>query len=104
MSSVDFSIIVNMFGMEGMVALGKLKHPANNSLEVNLEQAKFIIDLLSVLEDKTKGNLSETEQKLLDYTLSNLRLNYVQSSNANEITTASGLNSGSSSGDEGGVA
>jgi hypothetical protein len=104
MSSIDFSVIVNMFGMEGMVALGKLKHPANDSLSVNLEQAKFIIDLLSVLDEKTKGNLTDVEQKLLDYTLSNLRLNYVQSSNSNEITTASGLNSGSNSDNEGGVA
>jgi len=91
MQSVDFSVIVNMFGMEGMVALGKMKHPAMDSLNKNLEHAKFIIDILGVLEEKSKGNLSDTEQRSLEYTLSNLRLNYVQEMSATaEISTASG--------------
>ncbi|MBX7154138.1 MAG: DUF1844 domain-containing protein [Candidatus Kapaibacterium sp.] len=90
MQNVDFSVIVNMFGMEGMVALGKMKHPAMDSLNKNLDHAKFIIDILSVLEDKTKGNLSDTEHRTLDYTLSNLRLNYVQEmSSTSEVSTAS---------------
>lgn len=93
MQNVDFSVIVNMFGMEGMVALGKMKHPAMDSLNKSLDHAKFIIDILSVLEDKTKGNLSDTEHRTLDYTLSNLRLNYVQEmSSTSEVSTASGDN------------
>lgn len=89
MQNVDFSVIVNMFGMEGMVALGKMKHPASDSLQKNLEQAKFIIDILSVLESKTSGNLTDVEQRTLDYTLSNLRLNFVQeSSSATQVSAA----------------
>ena len=53
MNAIDFTIVVNMFAMEGMVALGKLKHPATQTLERNLEHAKFTIDVLSVLKEKT---------------------------------------------------
>ncbi len=85
MQSVDFSIIVNMFSMEGMVALGKLKHPATGTVERNLEQAKFIIDLLGVLQQKTKGNLESSEASLLEQSLSALRLNYVHENSSSEI-------------------
>ncbi len=77
---MDFSVIINMFAMEGMVALGKLKHPASDKIESNLEQAKFIIELLGVLQQKTKGNLDSSESSLLEQTLSTLRLNFVQES------------------------
>lgn len=84
MQSVDFSVIVNMFAMEGMVALGKLKHPATGETECNLDQAKFVIDLLSVLQHKTKGNLDASESNLLEQALSGLRLNYVHESSTGE--------------------
>ena len=45
--------------------------------EKNLEQASFVIDLLAVLQEKTKGNLTDTEARLLDNVLRDLRLNYV---------------------------
>ncbi len=70
--------------MEGMVALGKLKHPATGQIESNLDQAKFIIDLLGVLQVKTKGNLEDSESSLLEQSLSALRLNYVHESTSNE--------------------
>ena len=85
MQSVDFSIIINMFSMEGMVALGKLKHPATGTVERNLEQAKFIIDLLGILQHKTKGNLDASESNLLEQALSALRLNYVHENSSNEV-------------------
>jgi hypothetical protein len=45
--------------------------------EKNLEQASFVIDLLAVLQEKTKGNLTDTEARLIDNVLRDLRLNYV---------------------------
>ncbi len=89
MQAVDFSIVVNMFAMEGMVALGKLKHPGTGEMEQNMEQAKFIIDLLGVLQHKTKGNLDDAESSLLEQTLSALRLNYVHDSNTNDVRVQS---------------
>lgn len=87
METIDFSIVVNMFAMEGMVALGKLKYPATQTLERNLDHAKFTIDVLSVLQDKTANNLDPQEKSLLEQTLSTLRLNYVQERSADSIDT-----------------
>ncbi|MFM8568271.1 MAG: DUF1844 domain-containing protein [Candidatus Kapaibacterium sp.] len=87
METIDFSIVVNMFAMEGMVALGKLKHPATQTLERNLDHAKFTIDVLSVLQDKTANNLDPQEKSLLEQTLSTLRLSYVQELSADSIDT-----------------
>jgi hypothetical protein len=50
--------------------------------EKNLEQASFVIDLLAVLHEKTQGNLTDTEARLLDNVLRDLRLNYVSDNSA----------------------
>ena len=64
-----------------MVHLGKITHPVTGKVERDLETAKFLIDLLGVMEVKTKGNLSGDEQRLLGGVLTNLRLNFVQEAN-----------------------
>ncbi|MES2765985.1 MAG: DUF1844 domain-containing protein [Bacteroidota bacterium] len=78
MQKIDFSGIVQMFQMEAFAALGKIKHPALDKIEKNLDHAQFLIDLISVLQEKTKGNLTDSEQRMIDYTLSDLKLNYVE--------------------------
>ncbi|MEY3690144.1 MAG: DUF1844 domain-containing protein [Candidatus Kapaibacteriota bacterium] len=75
--TIDFSGIVQMFQIEGFTALGKIAHPMTGKTEKNLEQASFVIDLLAVLQEKTKGNLTDSEARLLDNALRDLRLNYV---------------------------
>lgn len=70
-----------MFQLEGMVALGKMLNPASGGLARNLEHARYVIDILDVLQIKTQGNLSDDEKRFLDQTLSNLRLNFVEESN-----------------------
>ncbi len=57
--------------------LGEQLDPQQPSMPVNLPQAKEIIDLLSVLEDKTKGNLTSDEQTVLRDMLYALRMKYV---------------------------
>ncbi len=64
-----------------MVHLGKITHPVTGKVERDLETAKFLIDLLGVMEVKTKGNLSRDEERLLGTILTNLRLNFVQEAN-----------------------
>ena len=59
------------------VYLGKIASPGSGKLERNLEAAKDSIDLLEVLEEKTRGNLSTEEAKLLSSLLLELRMNYV---------------------------
>ena len=79
---IDFSGIIQMFQMEGFVALGKIKHPASDSIEKNLDHASFVIDLLTILEEKTRGNLTDAEQRLMQYSLQDLKLNYVAESDS----------------------
>lgn len=60
-----------------MMSMGKIKNPVTERTERNLEHAKIYIDTLDMLLAKTKGNLSEYEEKFLIETLKDLKLNYV---------------------------
>jgi hypothetical protein len=61
-----------------MQHLGKTLSPVTNKIEKNLPAAQSSIDMLDMLEAKTKGNLSEQEAKLLKSVLAELKLNYVE--------------------------
>lgn len=74
----SFLTLIQMFQLEGMVALGKMLNPATGELARNLEHAQYVIDILEVLHQKTSGNLADDELRFLDQTLSTLRLNYVE--------------------------
>ena len=52
-------------------------NPVTNQIERNLEQAKNMIDILGMLDAKTKGNLNDNEQRLMEHVLFELRMNYV---------------------------
>ncbi len=73
-----FISLVTMMSMSTMQQLGKIKNPATGKAEVNREAAQATIDMLDMLEAKTKGNLDNEEAKLLKDTLSALKLNYVE--------------------------
>lgn len=60
-----------------MMSMGKIKNPVTDRVERNLEHAKIYIDTLDMLLAKTKGNLSEYEEKFLIESLKDLKLNYV---------------------------
>ncbi|HRT05940.1 MAG TPA: DUF1844 domain-containing protein [Kiritimatiellia bacterium] len=64
-----------------MQHLGKTLSPVTNKIEKNLPAAQSSIDMLDMLEAKTKGNLSEQEAKLLKSVLAELKLNYVETLN-----------------------
>lgn len=64
-----------------MQHLGKTLNPMTNRLEKNLEAAQATIDMLDMLEAKTKGNLGESETKLLKGVLAELKMNYVETMN-----------------------
>jgi hypothetical protein len=73
----NFLSVVQMFHMQAMMGMGKLMNPMTGVVERNLEQARFCIDVLGVLEEKTKNNLTNEEQRVLSYALQDLRLNFV---------------------------
>ncbi len=59
-------------------ALGAVPHPVTGQRQVDLESGKYWIDVLAMLDGKTKGNLHEQESRLLKGLLSDLRMQYVQ--------------------------
>jgi len=72
-----FMYLVSSFEFAAMQGMGKLANPATGSVERNLDQAQFSIEILEMLKVKMKGNLNEQESKFLDSTCSQLKLNYV---------------------------
>ena len=64
-----------------MQHLGKTLNPATRKIEQNLPAAQATIDMLDMLEAKTRGNVSEQEAKLLKSILAELKLNYVETLN-----------------------
>ena len=64
-----------------MQHLGKTLNPVTHKIEKNLDAASSTIDMLDMLEVKTKGNLSEAEAKLLKGVLAELKMNYVETLN-----------------------
>ena len=75
-----FDLFVSGLAMEALIALGDIPHPMTKKQSVNLSQAKYLIDLLGVLEEKTKGNLSVDEERLLKDALYQLRMRYLTKS------------------------
>ena len=74
---VTFSSFVISLGSSSLMLMGEQLDPQQSPLPVNLPQAKEIIDLLSVLDEKTKGNLNPEEQAVLRDMLYALRMKYV---------------------------
>jgi len=79
---VDFSTHVLSLASSALVALGKMPAPDGETLPLDLETAKHLIDVLGMLEQKTKGNLDEAERKLLASLIYDLRVAYVDAQKA----------------------
>jgi hypothetical protein len=75
---LDYSAFILTLATTAQIGLGFMPNPQTNQSERNLAAAKQLIDILGLLKDKTKGNLSQDEQELLDSVLSNLRMQYVR--------------------------
>ena len=75
---LDFSTFVISLATSAQVGLGAVPHPETNQTVQNFPAAKQMIDILALLKEKTKGNLTEAESMLLDQVLYNLRIHYVR--------------------------
>ena len=76
-----FSQLVLMFHAAAMQQMGKIKNPLLDKIERDLTAAQSSIDLLDMLKEKTKGNLSTDEDRLLTSILKELKLNFVDEKN-----------------------
>jgi hypothetical protein len=74
----DFTMLVTMFSTQAMVSLGVIPSPESGLPEQNLPLARHFIDLLGVLQEKTRRNLTGHEADLLTNSLHELRLAYVE--------------------------
>ena len=74
----DFPSLVSMLATQAFFALGLLRVKGEPEAPPDLEAAKYNIDMLGMLEQKTKGNLQAEEARLLEDTLHNLRMAFVQ--------------------------
>ena len=75
---LDFSTFVISLATSAQVGMGAVPHPETNQAAQNLPAAKQMIDILALLQEKTKGNLTDDESSLLDQVLHNLRVHYVR--------------------------
>ena len=69
---------------QAWMQLGKIKNPMTDEIDIDLDAASLTIDMLEMLKDKTKGNVSEDEAKILDQSISELKMNYVMSKEKEE--------------------
>ncbi|MEZ6056850.1 MAG: DUF1844 domain-containing protein [Planctomycetaceae bacterium] len=74
----DFSMLIQMLSTQAMIGLGMFADPATEDSGPQLHLAKHFIDLLGVLEQKTKRNLTGHEDQLLQGTLHELRMMFVE--------------------------
>lgn len=75
---VNFLNYVTSLGFQAMIFMGEVPNPVTNRVEKNLMQAKFLIDTLSMLKEKTAGNLTEQESELLENSIYELQMRFVQ--------------------------
>ncbi len=77
---IDFSTFILSLSSSAAVHLGLVPHPESGKPSRNLPMAKQTIDILSILQNKTGGNLTGEEERLLGEILYNLRMAFVRES------------------------
>lgn len=78
MPEINFIGYITSLAFQAMVFLGEVPNPMTDKIEKNLRQAKFIIDTLVLLRDKTNGNLTPQEADALNAYLYELQVKFVE--------------------------
>ena len=74
----DFSSFIFSISTTVLMDLGEIEHPIDKEKKVNIKMAKHSIDVLDMIKDKTKGNLSEQEGALIENIVTDLKLRYCE--------------------------
>ena len=82
-----FIQLLYVFHTSAMQSMGKLKNPLTDKIERDLPQAKQSIDMISMIKEKTNGNLSPDLSRILDGFLTELRMNFVDESNKPTVSS-----------------
>jgi hypothetical protein len=75
---ITFSSLIFSFSTSALIQLGEIEDPVTKRRDKNLPLAKQTIDLIGMLKEKTKGNLTPEEESLIDQVLFDLRMRYVK--------------------------
>ncbi len=75
---IDFTHFILSLSSSALIQLGEIQDPFTKKSAKNLPLAKQTIDLIGMLKEKTKGNLTPEEEKVIDYILYDLRMRYVK--------------------------
>ena len=73
-----FSYVVDTFRSSASISMGKIEHPVTKKVDINLDQAKYYLDILSMLQKKTKNNLTEYEEQMLINIVSELKMDFIE--------------------------
>lgn len=74
----DFINYISSLAYQAMIFLGEIPNPVTNETEQNLQQAKFVIDTLILLQEKTQGNLTPKEGDVLNTAAYELQMKYTE--------------------------
>jgi len=77
LGEASFLEIVQTLAMQAIAGLGHMQGPGGQPIPANFDMAKHFIDMLDILEQKTKGNLTKDEDEVLSKTVHQLRIAYV---------------------------
>jgi hypothetical protein len=75
---IDFTNFIFSLSTSALIQLGEIEDPFSQKQVKNFPLAKQTIDLIGMLKEKTKGNLTPDEERLIDYVLYDLRMRYVK--------------------------
>lgn len=78
---IDFSTFILSLCSNALLHLGLMENPLTKKVERNLSMAKQTIDIVSMLKEKAKGNMTKEEENLIENLLTDLRLKYVEEVN-----------------------
>ena len=79
-----FITLISSLSSQAWIQMGKIKNPMSDKIEKNLEAASMSIDMLAMIQEKTKNNLNDYESKLLDQSLKDLKMNFVFEKNKSD--------------------
>jgi Domain of unknown function (DUF1844) len=82
--AVDFTTFVVSLSHSALLHLGDAPHPVDGKSEVDLPMARQTIDLLALIQEKTHGNLTGAEERVLTQSLYDLRVRYVEVSQSHK--------------------
>ena len=77
MPEASFGFFISGLMMEALMAMGELENPITKKKETDLAHAKFAIDMLAMIKEKTKNNLTKDEENAIESVLYDLRMRFV---------------------------